>query len=310
VESRDEPVSAGEKPLSAATRKIYADDWQAFRAWCAAQDALTLPAPPTTVAAYLAARRNDLGASGLRVILAAIAFHHRDAGLPWSSTDPAITAVLRDNGEAADRPVRPAVALTQADIERLVASCDHDAGDRTAFPNLRDRALLLIGFAAGLRRSELVALDREDLDFTTAGLALRLRAPGRGAGGDAETIYVSRGTQAGLCAVQAMEFWLRRARIDYGPVFPRLTTAGTIEARLTGNGVWKIFRRRAALAGLDVPEGARLSPQGIRTGFIAESLANGEGPNARGRAGDVNTARRYRQRLKARAGDAAPVLDR
>jgi len=66
-----------------------------------------------------------------------------------------------------------------------------------------------------------------------------------------------------------MEAWLRRAGIEYGPVFLRVTATGTLEGRLTGNGVWRILRRRAGLAGLVVPPGERLSPQALRKGFGA-----------------------------------------
>ncbi|MCB8882706.1 tyrosine-type recombinase/integrase [Acidisoma cellulosilytica] len=303
MESRDRPQAAAQKPLSATTLKIYADDWRAFCDWCAAQNASYLPALSATVAAYLTMRQNNLGGSGLRVAHAAIAFHHRQAGLAWSSTDPVIATLLRDVAKTQTRAVRPAAALTATEIALLLSSCDHDPGGRAGFLNLRDRALLSIGFAGGLRRSELVALDCEDLDFTTAGLTLRIRNPRSdqpsAAASSSSSLIVSRGTQAETCPVQAMEIWLRRSGIEYGPIFPRLTAAGTIEARLTGNGVWKILRRRAAQVGLQAPAGQRLSPHGMRAGFIAEAYGKGAAEAevmAQARQKDRSTARRYRPR--------------
>jgi integrase len=81
-----------------------------------------------------------------------------------------------------------------------------------------------------------------------------------------------------------MEIWLRRSQIAYGPVFPRLTAAGTIEGRLTGNGVWKILRRRAALVGLQAPDGGRLSPHGLRAGFMMAAAARDNASLARAEA--------------------------
>ena len=139
----------------------------------------------------------------------------------------------------------------------------------TGLAACRDRALLLASFAAGLRRSELVALDHDDVRFTAQGMVLHLPARARACAGGAAQVAVTREAEVSLCAVRAMEAWLCRAGIDYGPVFLRVTAAGTLEGRLTGNGVWRIVRRRAALAGLVVPPGERLSPHALRKGFRA-----------------------------------------
>ena len=109
--------------------------------------------------------------------------------------------------------------------------------------------------------------DHGDVRLTARGMTLHLSVRAR-AGGAAEVV-VARGMEAPLCAVRAMEAWLHRAGIGYGPVFPRIAAAGTLEDRLTGNGVWRILRRRAALAGLDGPTGERVSPQALRKGFRA-----------------------------------------
>lgn len=264
--------------LSRATQKIYADDWAAFCNWCVMQNLMPLPAEPATVAAYLAARQERLGSSGLRVALAAIAFHHRQAGQAWSAADSRIVALLR--ARQADSKPRPAAAVTAYQIQLLISSCAADTGGRAAFANLRDRSLLLLGFAAGLRRSELVALDVEDLSFSASGLTVHVASRKAGQDGQGTRVSVARIAQAKDCPVRATETWLRRSQITYGPVFPRLTAAGTIENRLTGNGVWKILRRRAALVGLQAPAGARLSPHGLRAGFMMAAAARDGAPLA------------------------------
>jgi integrase len=171
--------------------------------------------------------------------------------------------------------VRPAAALTSTEIHQLLATCGEDSGSPAGLPGLRDRALLLTCFAGGLRRFELVALDREDVRFTPDGLVLRIRQSKGDQEGEGADVGIARGSKPETCPVRAMEIWLRRAGIAYGPVFPRLIAAGTNEGRLTGNGVWKILRRRAALAGLTVDDGERLSPHGMRAGFITEAYLNG-----------------------------------
>ena len=248
---------------SAATARIYAAAWVAFQAWCRARKAECLPAAPPTVAAYLDACDARLGPSGLRRILAALADRHRSVGQPWHGSDPLVARTLASLKVHAPRP-RRAATFADAELQRLVATCDLPEKAGGGLAACRDRALLLASFAAGLRRSELVALDHHDVRLTAQGMTLHLSVRAR-AGGAAEVV-VARGP-APLCAVRAMEAWLERAGIEYGPVFVRITAAGTLEDRLTGNGVWKILRRRAALAGLDGPAGERMSPQALGERF-------------------------------------------
>ena len=75
--------------------------------------------------------------------------------------------------------------------------------------------------------------------------------------------------------MRAAEQWLERSRIAYGAVFRRVTAAGTLEGRLTPQGAWRILRRRAELVGLAVHESERLSPHGLRAGFITEAYPKG-----------------------------------
>lgn len=305
-------VDYARRSLSATTEKIYADDWGAFRAWCLDHRAPYLPAPPAIVAAYLAERAATMGRSGLRLILASVAAHHRRAGQPWSSGDPVIASVMRGILRSQLRPVRPAAAITSTEIRRLLACCGDDPGGRAGLAGLRDRALLLVCFAGGLRRGELVALDREDVRFTPDGMVLRIRQAKGDQEGEGADVGILKGRQPGTCPIRALETWLRRSGTEYGAIFPRLTAAGTIEGRLTGNGVWKILRRRAAQAGLAADEGERLSPHGLRAGFITEAYLNGaldEQVMAHARQKDVTTTRRYRKRAKTVAASPTRLLD-
>ncbi len=262
--SRDGLKNRGRQPrrsVAPRTARQYEVDWSAFRNWCADHGHSSLPAMPPVVAAYLTERSARLGWSGLRLILAALAHHHRQAGVPWAGGDPAIATLLRKHRQ----PTRPAAALNLAELDRMLDCFGPDLA------GVRDRALLLTGFAGALRRSDIVALDHEDLRFTTDGLVLRLRSAESGREEQGVDVSLARVSGPGSCPVHAMEAWLRRARIEYGPVFRRLTGSGTIEDRLTGNGVWKILRRRAETAGLTVRPGERLSPHSLRTGRVAKT---------------------------------------
>ena len=307
AEALGKAVDYARHAISPTTEKIYGDDWAAFSTWCAGHRAPHLPAAPAIVAAYLAERAATLGRSGLRVALAAIAYQHRRAGHIWTSGDPIIASVMKGILREQRRPVRPAAALTSDEVRRLLATCD---AAPKHLASLRDRALLLTGFAGGLRRSELVALDHDDFRIDREGMRLRIRHSKADQEGEGAEVGIAR--FARTCPVRAVEAWLRASRITYGPVFRRLTSSGTIEGRLTGNGVWKILRRRADQAGLVVPDGERLSPHGLRAGFITEAYLNGaldEQVMAHARQKDISTTRRYRNRAKTVAASPAKLLN-
>ena len=305
-EALTKAVDFAQRSISPRTEKLYGDDWAVFRNWCAGHGVPYLPAPPAVVAAYLAERSAKRGRSGLRLILAAIAHHHRRAGHLWTPGDPVIATVMRGILREQKRPVRPAAALTSAELRRVLARFDDDLA------GIRDRALLLIGFAGALRRSELVALDHEDIRFTKDGLVLRIRSSKADQEGEGASVGIACGSRPDTCPARALEAWLRRAKIEYGPVFRRLTASGTVEGRLTGNGVWRILRRRADGAGLTVDAAERLSPHGLRAGFITEAYLHGaldEQAGAHARQKSLNTTRSYRRRAKTVAASPTKLLD-
>ncbi|USQ74703.1 tyrosine-type recombinase/integrase (plasmid) [Roseomonas mucosa] len=294
------------KALSANTRRAYATDWSHFSAWCQAGGVSPLPAEPLVIAGYLASLAGQLGRSGLRRRLAAIAEMHRRTGHAFEPGHPALRMTLRGILASHGTPARPAAALTSAEVKRLLASCGTDMA------GLRDKALLLTGFAGALRRSELVAIDREALRVTAEGMILRIPRSKRDQEGEGATVGIPRGQNVLTCPVRAMEEWLRRARIAYGPVFRRLSAGGQLEGRLTDHGVWRILRKRAELAGLVVDESERLSPHGLRAGFITEAYLKGaldEQVMHHARQKSIATTQGYRRRARITRDSPARLLD-
>ena len=297
---------AGES-LAPATQRAYARDWLGFAAWCRTQgaDPATLPIDPVLVAAWLASLVPGLGKSGLQARLAAIAHHHRN-GHAWVAGHPAIRATMRGILRQHGKPVRPAAALTSAEVKTLIATCGDDLA------GLRDRALLLVGLAGALRRSELVAIDHDHLRFSAAGLVVHIPRSKRDQEGQGADVTLPPMRGADICPVKAMERWLLRAGITYGAVFRGVTAHGTLEARLGTDGVRKILLRRAGLAGLTVDPSERLSPHGLRAGFITEAYlaaAPDEQVMAHTRQKDLATMRGYRRRAKITGENPARLLD-
>jgi integrase len=282
--------------LSPATLRAYAADWEDFRAWCHNRKISALPTEPATVAAYLASMAISHAGPTLRRRVAAIGRAHRMKGLPWDATHPAIrdtlSGILRRHGT----PPRQAAAIGTAEIRRLVATCD------TGLTGLRDRALLLLGFAGALRRSELVAVEREHVTFTADGMKLMIpRAKGDQEGKGIE-IGIPRGSKHETCPVRAIEAWLRASDTQYGPVFRKVNQWGGIETTaLHRDALPKILARRVALAGLKAGTFERLSAHGLRAGFITEAYKAGARDEAimgHSRHKDVRTMRGYVRRAK------------
>ncbi|TDH59798.1 hypothetical protein E2C06_25480 [Dankookia rubra] len=185
--------------MSALVPPTYVADWADFAAWCDARGVAALPAAPVTVAALAT---THAGAT-LRRRVAAIGRAQTMAGHPWSATHPAIRDTLAGIARQHGMPARRAAAIGTAEIRRLVATC------RDGLCGQRDRALLLLGFAAALRRSELVAVQREHLTFTPEGLHLLIpRAKSDQAGRGAD-LGIPRGARTETCPVRALEAWLQ-----------------------------------------------------------------------------------------------------
>ena len=251
-------VQAGIAP---ATKRAYRADLDRFRAWGG-----TIPATDAQVAAYLADHAAALKVSTLTRRLAAVSIAHDARDLPNPVRTPLVRATMhgirREHG-AAQRQAKP---LLREDLFVVLAAM----GDR--LKDLRDRALLLIGFAGGLRRSELIAINCNELERAQQGLILTIRRSKTDQDGVGRKIGVPCGRTI-HCPVRALENWLSAARIEDGPIFRSVDRHGRVCAsRLSGEAVSLIVRDRMATAGFD-PTG--YSGHSLRAGFATSATRAG-----------------------------------
>lgn len=301
-----EALGFAREALSEATRRAYRADWAHFEAWCAGAGFPPLPAPPEGLAAYLAAHARLLGRAALRRRLAAIGQRHRTSGHESPAGHPAVRATLRGLLRKSGVPPRRSAAIGTAEVRRLVAACPGDPA------GLRDRALLLLGYAAALRRAELVAVDREHVVLEGGGLRLLLPRAKGDQEGEGAWIGVPRGARRDTCPVRALEAWMEASGCRGGPVFRGVDCRGRVaRRRLHPDGVRRILLRRAAAAGLRVPALERLSPHGLRAGFVTEAYKAGardEEIMEHTRHRDLKTMRGYVRRAKLGAESPARLL--
>jgi integrase len=295
-----------DQALSPATLRAYRAAWRHFRQWCEAAGWPALPAAPETVGAYLAALAPSCASSTLVQRLAALSRAHRLASVPWPSAHPAIRNTLRGIQRKHGRPARQAAALMTDELTRLVATCD------ATLAGQRDRALLLLGYAGALRRSELVAIAREDVTFDKDGLRLLIPRAKGDQTGKGVSIGLPRAGAPDRCPVRALEVWLEASGCRYGPVFRGIDHRGVIGNQgLHPDAVRTILARRAALAGVVTASGERLSPHGLRAGFITQAYANGardEQIMEHTRQKDLRTMRGYVRRARLVSDSPAKLL--
>lgn len=199
------------------TRDAYRYQCARFEAWCEEYGLVPLPAAPGTVALYLTAWADDGGTvASLAQALAAISEAHSALGHPSPRKAPEVREVWkgirRRLGTAPARRVAPVVV---AELRQLVSVLDETRIGR------RDRALLTLGFAAALRRSELVALDVEDLRFTPDGLETLIRKSKTDQDGAGALVGVPFGSDPATCPVRTVRAWFEDATIGEGPAIAR-----------------------------------------------------------------------------------------
>lgn len=267
-----------EQARATATRRAYASQWGSFLRWCEAAGA---PArEPASVALWLTSRA-DGGASvaTMAQALAAVSQGHQSQGLP----SPRLSAVVRDTWAGIRRakaaPQRRAAPLMPEQLAAMVAALP------PSLPGLRDRALLLVGFAAALRRSELVALEVADVELTDEGAVLTIRRSKTDQEGHGRQVGIPYGSAPGTCPVRALRAWLTTAGIAAGPIFLGVQVTGSGERRayritglpLAGRDVARIVQRTASRAGVS---SAGLSGHSLRAGLATAAARAGKSAKA------------------------------
>jgi integrase len=252
---------------SASTLKGYESDWRDFCAWCEAHSLGPLPAASETVAAYIAGCAGHLKVGSIQRRLNAIAEAHKAVGLE-SPTHSAIVAntmkgIRRTLGTAA---IQKAPALTD-DIRAMVDVTD------AGIIGVRDRALILLGFAGAFRRSELVGLDVEDCSFGKDGLTITLRRSKTDQQGAGRKIGIPYGSNPETCPVRVLQGWIEQAGIASGPLFRSINRHGKIQpGRLSGLDVARVVKKLAERAGLDA---GKYAGHSLRAGHATSAAIAG-----------------------------------
>lgn len=266
-----------EASTAGATRRAYKSQLRRFTEWCRTNSLCPLPAAPETVAAFISfLAESGKGNATVNQALAAISVAHRVANLPTPTTDIAVQKAARGFRREFGQPPRKKPAATADLVKKMLIALEAGGTIRDA----RDAALLAVGFAGGFRRSELVALNVEDLSWETEDgtecCVIQIRR--------SKTDQEGHGMEKAVFAADDPRFspplllrrWLDLAKISEGPVFRRIRRGGHVQgARVSDQVVVQVVKRTATLAGLQ-PD---LSAHSLRSGFVTTAVRQGRTPD-------------------------------
>jgi len=248
------------------TRRAYESDWKHFQNWCANHELDSLPATVQTISAYLSDSAGNAKPSTISRRCAAIKWFHEDAGTMSPTLHTNVKQLLAAINRANPKPKTRKRALRTEEIKAMTDATPE------GLIGARDRALLLLGFATACRRSELVALNVEDLDFQPEALFITIRR--------SKTDQTAQGIRKCVprlsgahCPVKALENWLTLAGIESGPVFRSFYSRGGMRpTAMTSHEVARIVKRYAGAIGMNSDSFAGHS---LRAGFATAVLREG-----------------------------------
>lgn len=249
------------------TRRAYAADWTDFTTWCNQVLEDPLPAAPATVARYLA-QLADSGrkTSTIQRRIAAIRAAHRAAGFEPPTNTEGVKATMRGiRRTLGARPTRKAPTTAE-----LLGTVIHKLPDTLA--GKRDRAILLISFAAALRRSELVALHLHHIERRHRGIVIHIDRSKGDQEARGQQVPVPNGRE--LRPVDALDTWLKGAGITEGPIFREVDRHGKVGSTpLSDRSIARIVKRAVKACGLNE---RIFSGHSMRAGFVTSALERGQ----------------------------------
>lgn len=250
---------------ASSTLRTYQSIWSAFSSWCSSRGMTSCPATPDTIIIYITDMAEQLRPQTVKKHLAAISQAHKLAGHPSPVQTEPVRLVMQGLRRTKGTAGSPKKALRVEHVRKMVTAVP------ASLVGLRDKAIILLGFVSGMRRSEIVGLDVTDVAWEPEGVVLTIKRSKRDQEGKGRQVAVPRGRHEATCPVRALRAWLDAAAITDGPIFVRLDP-GAPQIRLDGRAVAHVVQRAARRAGFD-PE--MFSGHSLRRGFCTETARAG-----------------------------------
>jgi integrase len=253
-----------------ATVKAYRSDWRDFETWCRQHKMTPRPATPDTVALYIADRAATLKSGTITRRLTSITKAHQAAGFtdsPASTRHMVVGETLKGIRRTLGTAQKGKDPLLTPDIRRIVKACPNN------LLGLRNRALALVGFAGGFRRSELARIQFHELTFGKKGVIIHVPTSKTDQEGAGRQVGIPFGKHGRTCPVRALRVWIREAAIKEGAVFRGVDRHGRLSERgLYKDSVGTILKRAVARAGMKTKP---IAGHSLRAGCVTQATMNG-----------------------------------
>lgn len=197
------------------TQRAYNADWKQFLLWCKRRNKAPLPADPDAIASYLryCAETQKLKISTVRRRMSAIAEAHKRNGYESPCSEWVVRNTMKRLRRDLGEPARGKSPILVKDLKEMVLHCPED------LMGIRDKAILLIGFAGAFRRSELVSINVDDLTTSDEGLVILIREGKTDQKREGRKVAIPFGKDPLTCPIRALLNWLDEASISHGSVF-------------------------------------------------------------------------------------------
>ena len=270
------------------TLTAYRKDWANFCQFCESAGLQALPASPETVITYLTVQADNHKVSTLERRIASISQAHQAAGYQTPTIDMQVRALMQGVRRTIGTAQKAKSPVLTRDIKDMIDTLPDN------LLGIRDRALLLIGFAGAFRRSELVNINVEDLEFRREGLVITIKKSKTDQEGQGRKVAIPYGSNCNTCPVRSLQAWLEESGISTGPVFRSVNRHGNIQnGRLSDKAVSLVIKKYIEAAGLN-PD--NYGGHSLRAGLATSAAMNGVSERsimAQTGHKSVNMVRRY-----------------
>ena len=256
------------------TIRAYKSDFKDFVAFCAKNGFKSLPTEPKVVSLYLTyLSTKDAKMSTLRRRLVSIGVIHRLKGHYLDTKHPIIIENLMGIKRKKGSYQKGKKPILINHLKLMIDAIDKDISDETGIRKLRDKTIILLGFAGGFRRIELISIDFEDLEFVSEGVKIFIRKSKTDQFGEGMIKGLPYFTSQKYCPVWHLKKWLEISEIKSGPIFRRFSKGLNLgKNRLTDQSVALFLKKHLSNAGI---ENKNYSGHSLRSGFATVTAESG-----------------------------------
>ena len=256
------------------TIRAYKSDFKDFGAFCVKNGFKPLPTEPKIVSLYLThLSMKDVKMSTLRRRLVSIGVIHKLKGFYLDTKHPIIIENLMGIKRKKGSYQKGKKPILINHLKLIIEAIDKDTSDETGIRKLRDKTIILLGFAGGFRRVELISIDFEDLEFVSEGVKIFIRRSKTDQFGEGMIKGLPYFDNQKFCPVWHLKKWLDVSKIKSGPIFKRFSKGLILgKNRLTDQSVALFLKKYLSRAGI---ENQNYSGHSLRSGFATVSAESG-----------------------------------